>query len=135
MKKNTDQTPGLLTNFTRYLLLISGTIFLILGVIGIIIPLLPTTPFLLLAVACYAKSSKKAYHWLMHNKYFGSYIKNYHEGKGITLNAKIITITILWSTILFSIIFIIDIFCPGLGNLPGQIATQGFFRVGSHVIQ
>jgi len=96
--------------FLRYLLIVFGTFFLALGIIGIILPLLPTTPFLLLAAACFVRSSRKAYNWLLNNKWFGSYIKKYHEGKGVPLKIKIMAISFLWITILASIFFIIEIF-------------------------
>ena len=89
-------------------LVVSGTLFLVLGIIGIFIPLLPTTPFLLLSAACYARGSKKFYDWLINNKWLGEYIKNYQEGKGIPLTVKILTITLLWITILFSTIIIVS---------------------------
>ena len=73
-----------------------GTFFLIIGIIGIFIPILPTTPFLLLAVACYSKGSKKFYNWLINNKWFGEYIQNYRERRGIPLSVKIISIIVLW---------------------------------------
>ena len=94
--------------FTRIMLIVAGTFFVGLGVIGIILPLLPTTPFLLLAAACYAKSSEKFYNWLMRNKLFGRYIKNYSEGKGMPLNAKILSISFLWLSIIYSLVFIVD---------------------------
>lgn len=72
-------------------------------------PLLPTTPFLLLAAACYIRSSEKFYNWLINNKYLGKYIKHYIEGTGIPLKGKIFSITILWFTILISAIFVIHI--------------------------
>jgi len=93
---------------TKYILVVSGTFFFGLGLIGIFLPLLPTTPFLLLAAACYAKSSHKFYTWMLSNKYFGSYIKNYREGKGISLNIKILSISFLWITILFSVFIIVS---------------------------
>ena len=86
----------------------SGTFFLIIGIIGIFIPILPTTPFLLLAAACYARGSKKFYNWLINNKWFGDYIKNYREKRGIPISVKIISITILWITIAFSIFIIVS---------------------------
>lgn len=89
-------------------LVASGTFFLVLGIIGIFLPLLPTTPFLLLAAACYARGSKKFYNWLINNKFLGEYIKNYQEGRGIPLTVKIISITFLWITITFSIIIIVS---------------------------
>jgi len=94
----------------RCFLIVGGTIFLGLGTIGIFLPVLPTTPFLLLAAACYARSSKRFYDWLLSNKWFGSYIKNYREGKGIPLKVKVYTISLLWVTILFSAFFVISIF-------------------------
>ena len=90
----------------RYLLILCGTISLALGIIGIVIPLLPTTPFLLLAAVCYARSSEKFYTWLLTNRWFGNYLKNYYEGKGIPIQAKILIITTLWITIIISIILI-----------------------------
>lgn len=89
----------------RWSLMAAGTVFVGIGILGIFLPLLPTTVFFLMAAWCYARSSKKFYHWLHHNKYFGKYIKNYREGKGITLSSKISTILILWASILYSIIF------------------------------
>ena len=93
----------------KWILIIAGTFFLGLGIIGIFLPILPTTPFLLLAAACYARSSKKFYDWLLNNKLIGAYIKNYREGKGVPLKVKIFTISLLWITILFSVYFIINI--------------------------
>lgn len=90
-------------------LIVTGTLSLALGIIGIFIPLLPTTPFLLLAAYCYARSSKKLYNWLMSNKWFGSYIRNYYEGKGIPLKAKLLSVSFLWLTIGFSTLFIINV--------------------------
>ena len=88
----------------------SGTFFLVIGIIGIFIPILPTTPFLLLAAACYARGSKKFYNWLINNKWLGEYIKNYREGRGIPLTVKILSITLLWITIAFSTIIIVSNF-------------------------
>lgn len=95
----------------RILLIIVGTLSVILGVIGIFVPVLPTTPFLLLAAILYARSSKRFYNWLMTNRFFGSYIKNYREKKGVPLKIKIFTIVILWVTISISaLIFVSNIF-------------------------
>jgi uncharacterized membrane protein YbaN (DUF454 family) len=79
-----------------------GTITLILGVIGVFLPLLPTTPFLLLSAYFYGKSSEKMQQWLLSNKIFGKYIKDYHEKKGITMKNKIISILFLIVSISFS---------------------------------
>jgi hypothetical protein len=90
------------------LLVTSGTLFLVLGVIGIFLPLLPTTPFLLLAAACYIRGSKKFYNWLIKNRWLGEYIKNYQEGRGVPFNVKIITIIVLWLTIIITTIFFVS---------------------------
>ena len=92
---------------TRTLLIIAGFVFTGLGLFGIFLPLLPTTPFLLLAVACFARSSKKHHFWLMNNKWFGSFIKDYHEKRGIKLRVKIIAISLLWISISYSVIFMV----------------------------
>jgi uncharacterized membrane protein YbaN (DUF454 family) len=83
----------------RNLLIICGTISVGLGILGIFLPILPTTVFLLLAAYCYAKSSKRFYDWLMNNRYLGTYIRNYREGRGMLLNQKIFVIVMLWLTI------------------------------------
>jgi len=101
-KKNSNK-------FIRIILIISGTISTALGIIGIFLPLLPTTPFLILAAALYARSSLKLYSWLLNNRLFGKYINNYIEGKGIPLKAKIFSVFLLWLTILYSSFFIINI--------------------------
>ncbi len=95
--------------YIRVLLVIIGTCFVFIGIIGIFLPILPTTPFFLLAAAIYAKSSTRFYYWLLHNKYFGSYVKDYREGRGIEKTVKIKTISLLWLSIVVSI-FLIDVF-------------------------
>jgi len=93
----------------RVLFFVTGSIFLALGAIGVALPVLPTTPFLLLALACYCRSSERMTYWMLNNKYFGNYIRNYKEGKGIPLKTKLFAITILWITLVYSAIFIIPI--------------------------
>ena len=93
----------------QILLITLGTFFVGVGIAGIFIPILPTTPFLLISAALYAKSSTRFYNWLINNRIFGQYIKNYREGKGIPLRLKIITITLLWITIGCSAIFAVYI--------------------------
>ena len=76
-----------------------GVISIGLGVIGVFVPLLPTTPFLLLSAACFVRSSEKLYTWLIHHKWFGDYIRHYREHHAIPLRAKIVTLALLWSAI------------------------------------
>ena len=87
----------------RQLLIIAGTLSLAVGIVGIFVPLLPTTPFLLLAAGCYLRSSKRFYNWLMGSRWLGGYIRNYFEGRGLPLKVKFFTIILLWVTISISI--------------------------------
>lgn len=93
---------------TKIVLIIAGSISLALGLLGIILPLLPTTPLLLLAAACYVRSSSRLYEWLITNKYFGSYIENYRLGKGIPLKAKVIGVSVLWLSMGYTILNVVD---------------------------
>ncbi len=91
----------------RRLLLIAGMIFTALGFVGIFLPVLPTTPFLLLAAACYARSSERFYNWLLNHRWFGTHLRTYREGKGIPLKAKALSIFFIWLTIFFSVFFVV----------------------------
>jgi uncharacterized membrane protein YbaN (DUF454 family) len=104
IKDNKRSSSG----FVRGLWTIAGTISLGLGILGIILPLLPTTPFLLLAAFCYLKGSERMHKWLLNHRIFGKYIRNYLEGRGIPLKTKIIAISFIWITISFTAIFVID---------------------------
>ncbi|MDD2616784.1 MAG: YbaN family protein [Candidatus Cloacimonetes bacterium] len=83
----------------------AGFIFVALGVLGIILPILPTTPFLLAAAACFVRSSDRLYQWLIGNRWFGEYIRRYRDKEGIPLITKIFTIILLWSTLTISAVF------------------------------
>lgn len=85
-----------------------GTLFLGIGCIGIILPVLPTTPFLLLAAACYVRGSERLHHWMMNNRIFGELIKNYMKRKGLEIRQKAFTIAFLWLTITFTIYYLVD---------------------------
>lgn len=92
----------------RIAILVLGCISLGVGVIGIFLPLIPTTGPLLLAAVCFDRSSPKFHRWLMNNRYLGGYIKNYREGRGLPMMQKICTIGLLWTTITLSIVFAVD---------------------------
>jgi uncharacterized membrane protein YbaN (DUF454 family) len=111
MKKYDHQTPHSKTRkqkIVRTTLFISGTFLLALGAIGVFLPILPTTPFLLLSAACYLRSSERMHKWLLNNRWFGKYIKNYQEGKGIPLITKILAMTVLWAAIFYSAFIALD---------------------------
>ena len=106
----------------RIILIISGSISLGLGVIGIIIPILPTTPFLLIAAACYARGSDRFYYWLLNNRCFGGYIQNYREGRGMRLWHKLAVLSLLWVLIGYAALFAVQhvwgkiiLFCIAIG--------------------
>jgi hypothetical protein len=92
----------LISQFAKYFYLISGFILVAIGVIGIFLPLLPTTIFLILASICFLKSSPKANEWLRNHKVLGGYIDNYQNKTGLTRNAKIANIITLWTSISLS---------------------------------
>ncbi|MFI3316297.1 MAG: YbaN family protein [Rikenellaceae bacterium] len=97
------------------LFIVLGSLCVLLGVLGIILPVLPTTPFLLLAATLYMHSSPRLYNWLLNHKYFGGYIRNYRENKIIPLRVKIMSLVILYATILTST------FTVGVGRIYLQL--------------
>lgn len=103
-KVKTDHIPALY----RYLYLISGFLLVGIGVIGIFLPILPTTIFLILASACFMKSSPKANEWLKNNKFLGAYLRNYQDKTGLTVTAKVLNISVLWISISLSAYFLTD---------------------------
>ena len=92
----------------KYLLIILGSISLALGVIGIFVPLLPTTPLLLLAAALYFRSSPKLYDWLLNHPRLGTYIRNFREHRAIPLRVKIVSVSLVWLTIGYCIIAVVE---------------------------
>ncbi len=79
-----------------------GLISLVVGIIGAFIPLLPTTPFLLLSSYCFLRSSRRLYNWLIHHRIFGNYIYNYLTYKAIPISTKIGSMITLWLTLMIS---------------------------------
>ena len=91
--------------YIRPLLLVAGTLSVVLGVIGIFLPLLPTTPFLLLAAGCYARSCERCHRWLIEHRWFGGFIRNWHEHHGVTRRQKASALALLWAGIALSAVF------------------------------
>jgi uncharacterized membrane protein YbaN (DUF454 family) len=117
----------------RALLIVAGTISLIFAAIGVVIPLIPTTPLLLLAVACYCRSSERLYTWLINNRWFGEYIRNYREGKGIPLKTKMLAVTVLCATISVSVVFLVPILLVQVLLLAIAIAVSAhILRLPTH---
>ena len=109
------------------ILIIAGTISLVLGVIGIFVPGLPTTPFLVLTAGLYIRSSKKLYQLLIRNKYLGSYITEFQIRKGMTRKIKIYSISVMWIMIVISItLFITPVLL--------KVIIAGFGLIGTFVM-
>lgn len=115
--------PKLITNPVLRMLLFSfGWLSVVLGVLGIFLPVLPTTPFLLLAAACFMRTSPRFYDWLVEHPKLGKYVVYYLDGKGIPKKAKVYTLVVLWSTMLLTAFVLLDsnivrVILPSIGLL------------------
>jgi len=94
--------------FTKLLLMLAGHVSLVLGLLGIVLPLLPTTPFLLLAAACYVRGSESLYNWLLNQRLLGPYIARYRAGGGVSRRLKVVLIALIWITITISAMCLFD---------------------------
>jgi uncharacterized membrane protein YbaN (DUF454 family) len=92
----------------RFILVVIGTISLALGIIGIILPLLPTTPFLLLATACYARSSDRFYNGLLSNRVLGPPIREWRDHRAVTKRTKLTSVIVVVISFGFTIGFVLD---------------------------
>ncbi len=124
-----DSTPRTSrSRLVRYLLQGGGWLSVALGVIGIFLPVLPTTPFLLLAAACFARSSPRFYHWLVDHPRLGPWIRDYLEGNGIPLKGKIYAIGLMWVSIGFSCWLVPLIWARGFMLLSAVLVTVYIVR-------
>ncbi len=108
----------------KAVLILFGTISLSLGIIGVVVPGLPTTPFILLSATLYFKSSKKLYNWLINHRFFGKIIKNYRAKNAISVKTKWFSLILMWIMILASVFF-------GISNLHLKIFVLALGLVGS----
>ena len=115
----------------KVLWIIAGSIFVALGGIGVILPGLPTTPFLILAAACYIRSSQRLYDWLIANETFGPYLKDYREGKGIPRRAKKIALSMMTIFVGYAVLFALDDLIVRIGVL--VLGMIGFYYVAYRV--
>ena len=109
----------------RYVCLGVGSVALVLGIVGIFLPMWPTTPFLLLAAACFVRSSERLYTWLIEHEHLGRYVRDYMSGKGIPLRAKRIALVTMWVTSQLSWVVII----AHVGVGPLTVAYAGLLVV------
>lgn len=105
----TSTAPAVSSPLLRTLLLVLGVLATVLGVLGIFLPLLPTVPLLLLAAACFARSSPRCYTWLIDHPRLGPMVSDYLDGNGIPLRAKVWAIFLLWTSISLSTLLLVPI--------------------------
>lgn len=98
-----------MSNVKRILWVTGGTLSFVIGIIGIVVPILPTTPLIILACFCYGKSSPGLHRWLTTNKYFGKYIQDYQRGHGVPMHIKLYAVALVWMGIISSL-FVIPLF-------------------------
>jgi len=79
----------------RYVLFAVGSVSLVMGVIGMFVPMWPTTPFILLAAACFVRSSDRLYQWLLQHRHLGRYVRDFVSGEGIPRRAKLAALTLI----------------------------------------
>ena len=111
----------------RFLWVGLGCLFVGLGAIGAVVPGMPTTVFLVLAAACFIRSSQKLYDWLINNKTFGPYLKDYREGKGIPRRAKILALSMIVIFVSFAVFYAIE--ATQIKVLVGLVGLIGFLFV------
>lgn len=96
-----------MSSVVRYLLIALGTLSLVAGVIGVFVPVWPTTPFLLLSAACFLRSSDRLYEWLVTHRHLGAYVRDFMSGQGIPLRTKAVALTTMWVTTTASSVFMV----------------------------
>ena len=92
-------------SIVKYFWLILGLLLSGIGLIGIVVPGLPTTPIMILAAACFFRSSERLYNWVIENKYYGHHVKNFREGRGMPKKAKFMAIVTMWVFVSISVFF------------------------------
>jgi len=105
------------SKLSRLFWFVIGFIIMSIGLVGIVIPGLPTTPLMILAAACFAKSSQKFYDWIIYNKMFGHHVKNYREGKGIPRKSKPVILGTMWTFVLVAVLIAIPDSAPPVSKI------------------
>lgn len=113
----------------RYILIILGSLSLLIGVIGIAIPVLPTTPFLLIASFCYLRSSSRLYQWLMNHRIFGPYLYNYLTYRAVKKSVKVVALITLWFSLGLSIMIVPNIYLKIMLSFIGTIVSIHLLRL------
>lgn len=117
----------------KIIFILAGLIFTFLAIVGIFVPLLPTTPFLLLAAFFYGRSSARLYHWLLNNKILGRYIYNYIHHRSVSKKLKIFTIIVLWASLLLSMYFLKNVYLAIFLLIIGAAVTTHIILLKTHI--
>lgn len=126
MNKLTSSISNITAYFKRIGYIVLGWVCVILAILGVFLPLLPTTPFLLLAAFCFSRSSKRFHEWLINHPWFGDYIRNFQEGRGMTMRSKIWSISLIWLSIGSSAFFFVSSTLLQLGLLLIAASVSGY---------
>lgn len=114
------------------LLVFTGWLSVVLGILGIFLPVLPTTPFILLAAACFARSSEGFHSWLLHHKYFGDIIRNYEKGLGIEPRIRNRAVATMWIGMITSMTIIYNLWAAIIISCSGILVTIYLFRLPAY---
>jgi len=85
----------------------AGSLFLVVGLVGVVVPVLPTTPFLILTAVCFARGSSRCYRWLVTNRVFGRYLNDYLCGRGVSWRVKASALVLLWGVITVTVVLLV----------------------------
>ncbi len=99
-----ERLAGSRSRLSRALWALLGLAFVAIGAIGIVVPGLPTTPLLLLAAACFARSSPRLYAWLLRNPTFGPLIEDFRAGRGVSARVKVTALTMMTAFVAFALL-------------------------------
>ena len=117
--------------FRRAALLVCGTLSLGLGIVGIFVPLLPTTCFLLIAAWCYARSSSRLYDRLMRARWIGGYLRRYRDERAIPVHVRVASVVMMWITIGYSVLVFPNLLIRGALLLTAIAVTWHLYRLPS----
>jgi uncharacterized membrane protein YbaN (DUF454 family) len=110
----------------RWVLIACGWISVGCGVIGIFLPIVPTVPFLLLAAACFARSSERFHRWMMEHDHLGPLLQDYLHGAGIPFRAKLVSISLIWVSFPTSAVLFAEAFWLKLLLIGAAVAISGY---------
>lgn len=113
----------------KVLMIGAGFLLLALGAVGVFVPVLPTTPFVLLAAACFGSASPKLYRWLARTRFFGPFIENYRQKNGVPARTKVFALFFLWPLLILSMFLTRKAWVIVLLTLVGAAVTAHILKI------